>query len=108
MSLRSRTQTNPPCRPPFIGEGVNNALYDSLQLAQQIIKHGLGNLDEAVAEYEAAMLPRASDHVRRNLASGELLFAADAPRGWLKTFTGLDIGSESSSENGDEIGVMVY
>lgn len=79
-------------RPPFVGEGVNYALYDSLQLAQQIIKHGLGDLVGGVSEYEALMFPRWTNLIKRNAESGELLFAPDAPRGWLKAFTGIDIG----------------
>lgn len=78
-------------RPPFVGEGVNHALYDSLQLAQQIIKHGLDDLDGAVSEYESLMVSRAKDLIKKSTASGELLFASDAPRGWLKTFVGMDI-----------------
>ena len=77
-------------RAPFVGEGVNCALYDSLQLAQQIIKHGLDDLRRAVSEYEALMLPRGVDLVKRSMESGELLFAPDAPRSWLKAFAGID------------------
>ncbi|KAF2470017.1 putative monooxygenase [Lindgomyces ingoldianus] len=76
---------------PFVGEGVNCALYDSLRLAQQIIKHGLDDLHRAVSEYEASMLPRGIDLIERSTKSGELYFASDAPKGWLKTFAGIDI-----------------
>ena len=37
---------------PFSGGGVNIALYDSVQLAEQIAKHGLDELNRAVSEYE--------------------------------------------------------
>lgn len=40
------------------GEGVNNALCDSVELARQIVTHGIEYLDAAVAEYEK-MFPRA-------------------------------------------------
>ncbi|RMZ89521.1 hypothetical protein DV736_g3257, partial [Chaetothyriales sp. CBS 134916] len=75
---------------PFVGEGVNCAMTDSLQLAQQIIKHGLGDLDRAVSEYEKVMLPRGIDLINRSTKSGDLLFAPDTPRGWLKAFAGID------------------
>lgn len=54
-------------------------MHDSLQLAQEIIKCGPGKLDEAIARYEKAMFPRAIDLITRSAASGELLFAEDAP-----------------------------
>ena len=76
---------------PFVGEGVNCGLHDSLQLAQQIVKHGLEDLPRAFSEYEALMLPRGIDLIQRSTVAGEFLFARDAPRGWLKTFAGMDI-----------------
>ncbi|OQV07514.1 FAD binding domain-containing protein [Cladophialophora immunda] len=76
---------------PFVGEGVNCAMTDSLQLAQQIVKHGLDDLGGAVSEYERLMVPRAIDLITRSTKSGELFFAPDAPRGWLKTYAGIDI-----------------
>lgn len=54
-------------------------MHDSLQLAQEIINSRPGQLDEAVARYEKAMFPRAIDLITRSAASGELLFAEDAP-----------------------------
>ncbi|KIW99155.1 uncharacterized protein Z519_00818 [Cladophialophora bantiana CBS 173.52] len=75
---------------PFVGEGVNCAMTDSLQLAQQIVKHGVDELDRAVSEYEKLMFPRAIDLISRSAMSGELFFAPDAPRGWLKAFAGID------------------
>ena len=79
---------------PFVGEGVNCALTDSLQLAQQIVKHGPDDLDAAVAEYEKLMFPRAIDLITRSQRSGEFLFAADAPAGWLKAIAGIDSSAE--------------
>lgn len=40
------------------GEGVNNAMTDSLELASKIAEYGLENLERAVREYESIMLPR--------------------------------------------------
>ncbi|EMC92684.1 hypothetical protein BAUCODRAFT_258020 [Baudoinia panamericana UAMH 10762] len=76
---------------PFVGEGVNCAMYDSLQLAQQIVKHGVDDLTAAVAAYEKEMFPRGIDLIQRSAKSGELLFAPDAPRGWLKHHVGIEV-----------------
>lgn len=61
-------------------------MYDSVQLAQQIIKYGPYDLDRAVLEYERLMFPRAIDLIKKSQGSGELLYAPDAPRGWLQAF----------------------
>lgn len=68
-------------------------MYDSFQLAQQIVKHGLDDLNRAVSEYERSMFPRAIDLIEKSTKSGELLFAPDAPRDWLRAFAGIDIDS---------------
>lgn len=65
---------------PFVGEGVNCAMYDSLVLAGQIVERGLDNLDAAVAAYEKDMFERGKDLINRSNASAELLFAQDAPK----------------------------
>ena len=71
---------------PFVGEGVNCAMTDSIQLAQQIVKYGMDDLDRAVAEYEKLMFPRGIDLITRSAISGKLLFAPDAPREFLEIF----------------------
>ena len=63
---------------PFVGEGVNCSMFDSLQLALEIVQSGLEGLEGAVARYEQAMFPRAIDLIARSTASGEMLFAYDA------------------------------
>ncbi len=63
---------------PFQGEGVNCAMFDSLQLAQEIVQCGLERLDEAVERYEEKMFPRAIDLIARSEENGKLLFAQDA------------------------------
>ena len=60
---------------PFVGEGVNCSIYDSLQLAESIKTFGIDRLDEAVAEYEKKMLPRGVDLITRSNANGELMFS---------------------------------
>lgn len=70
---------------------MNCALYDSYQLAKKIIEHGLDGLDRAVSEYEAEMFPRAKDVIQRSMESGDLYFAEDAPKGWLKAVAGMEM-----------------
>ncbi|CZT19871.1 related to tetracycline resistance protein from transposon Tn4351/Tn4400 [Ramularia collo-cygni] len=76
---------------PFEGEGVNCALQDSAQLARKIREYGLGNLDQAVREYEQDMFDRGIDLISRSAESGELLFASDAPTRWLQKM-GIECG----------------
>ncbi|KAK3679686.1 hypothetical protein LTR78_000062 [Recurvomyces mirabilis] len=72
---------------PFAGEGVNCSLHDALQLAEQIVKHGLDDLTSAVSEYEKFMFPRAIAMITESQANGEMLFAEDAPRGFVEVFS---------------------
>ncbi|KAJ3538537.1 hypothetical protein NM208_g5868 [Fusarium decemcellulare] len=66
---------------PFVGEGVNCSMYDSLVLADKIIEFGSGSgLDRAVEEYEKDMFKRGKDLIERSMGSGELLFAEDASK----------------------------
>ncbi|KAI8685416.1 hypothetical protein NCS55_00213500 [Fusarium keratoplasticum] len=77
---------------PFVGEGVNCAMYDSLVLAEKILGFGTGaGLDHAVAEYEMDMFKRGRDLIERSMGSAELLFAEDAPNGLVQIIQG---GSE--------------
>ena len=71
---------------PFVGEGVNCALTDSIQLAQQIKKYGVNELGRAVSEYEKLMLPRGVDLITRSAASAKIFFAPDAPHSIAKIF----------------------
>jgi hypothetical protein len=64
-------------------------MHDSLQLAQQIIKFGIGGLDEAVEEYEKLMLPRAVSMIEDSAMMNEAMFAEDSPAPLLKAFEGL-------------------
>lgn len=70
-------------------------MHDSVELAQQIVKHGLDDLHRAVSEYEELMFPRAIDVIKESTDNGRLLFAPDAPRSFLKAFEGLG-GTESA------------
>ncbi|KAJ6056803.1 uncharacterized protein N7446_007694 [Penicillium canescens] len=67
---------------PFVGDGVNFAMRDSLILAQKLKQFGVSS--QAVAEYEKEMFPYAIDVITRSVASGELFFAEDSPKGFMK------------------------
>ncbi|RMJ03362.1 hypothetical protein CDV36_015109 [Fusarium kuroshium] len=74
---------------PFVGEGVNCAMYDSLVLLDKILEFGTGDdLDRAVAEYEKDMFKRGRDLIERSMESAELLFAEDAPSGLVQIIQG--------------------
>jgi 2-polyprenyl-6-methoxyphenol hydroxylase-like FAD-dependent oxidoreductase len=76
------TRTSPPG-----GDGVNVAMYDSLELAQQIVKLGVGNLDEAVVNYEKLMFPRAKCMIEESTMTNEGMFSEDSPAPLLKMFS---------------------
>jgi 2-polyprenyl-6-methoxyphenol hydroxylase-like FAD-dependent oxidoreductase len=63
-------------------------MHDSLQLAQEIIKFGMGGLDKAVQEYEKLMLPRAVAMIEDSAMMNEAMFAEDSPAPLLKAFEG--------------------
>ncbi|KAL9479493.1 hypothetical protein ACSS6W_004279 [Trichoderma asperelloides] len=65
------------------GDGVNNALNDSAELAKQIIKHGTGNLEAAVVDYEKATLPRAIKAIEKGHWFIQHFFGVDAPQEFL-------------------------
>ena len=75
------------------GDGVNNALYDSAELAKQIIKHGIANLEAAVREYEKAMLPRAIKAIHKGHWFTQEFFGADGPQDFLSA-----AGSQGNSK----------
>ncbi|KAK5728544.1 hypothetical protein LTR15_001680 [Elasticomyces elasticus] len=77
------------------GEGVNRALTDGVSLARSIVKHYEGgDLNIAVREYEAEMLPRVRKEIESNEVKIKLLWASDAPRGFVDAVMGGDFGKE--------------
>ena len=64
---------------PFAGEGVNCALFDSLQLANRIVEHGTGAdaLELAAAQYERDMFERGKNLIDKSNSAAALLFAED-------------------------------
>ena len=75
------------------GNGVNNAMFDRLELARQIIKHGIDGLDQAVVEYEKAMLPRGTQAIQKGQFMTEKLFGPEAPGSFFKAI-GVDVGQK--------------
>ena len=62
------------------GEGVNVAMHDSLQLAQEIERCGLENLAEAVRRYEESMLPKGAEHIEDGEMMSKLFYEKDSPK----------------------------
>lgn len=65
------------------------AMHDSLDLAQQIIKLGVERLDEAVANYEKLMFPRAKDTIENSATMNEGMFSEDSPEPLLRMFSAM-------------------
>lgn len=59
-------------------------MFDSYQLAQKISKYGIDRLDQAVAEYEQNMFPRAVELISDSARHGEMLFGPDGPKPFLE------------------------
>ncbi|KAK0816339.1 hypothetical protein LTR91_015608 [Friedmanniomyces endolithicus] len=85
------------------GEGVNRALTDGVSLARRIVAHYRvlgdedgkdGDLDAAVREYEAEMLPRVMQEREENKTKVMLLWAADAPNSFVEAVMGGHVGQE--------------
>jgi 2-polyprenyl-6-methoxyphenol hydroxylase-like FAD-dependent oxidoreductase len=70
-------------------------MYDSLQLAQQIVKFGTEHLDRAIEEYEKLMFPRAKAMIEDSAMMNEMMFSKDAPEPMLQMFG-------AAMHNGDE------
>jgi 2-polyprenyl-6-methoxyphenol hydroxylase-like FAD-dependent oxidoreductase len=59
------------------GEGINIAMTDSLKLGSKIAKYGTENLDKAVQEYEADMLPRGIGMIAEGNAMANVMYSED-------------------------------
>ena len=53
-------------------------MYGSFQLAKQIARFGVGNLGQAVAEYEQQMFPRAAELLSSSIDVQNVFFAKNA------------------------------
>lgn len=74
---------------PFAGEGANLALYDGALLALAIAAHP-GDLETALASYEAELFPRSADTAGDTANMLDVLFSDDSPRGLVEIFKDLD------------------
>jgi 2-polyprenyl-6-methoxyphenol hydroxylase-like FAD-dependent oxidoreductase len=72
---------------PFAGEGANLAMQDGAELARAIVEHP-GDIEAALASYEAAMFPRAQAAAADSAANLVELFAPDAGRRLAGMFAG--------------------
>lgn len=64
---------------PFAGEGANLALHDGAELALALVEHG-PDVEAALAQYEAAMFPRAEASAEESARSLELCFGDGTPQ----------------------------
>ena len=86
---------------PFAGEGVNAAMLDALQLAEGIIAtYDLSSesLDCKVKEYELNMFPRAQGIMTETWENLQVIFADDAPMGFVRLMESHGPPPESSRE----------
>lgn len=63
---------------PFVGEGVNMAMLDSVILVRKLREFGISR--QAIGEYEKDMFERAGDVIRRSVESGKLYYDWNAPK----------------------------
>jgi 2-polyprenyl-6-methoxyphenol hydroxylase-like FAD-dependent oxidoreductase len=72
---------------PPSGEGANLAMYDGAELGKAIAAHR-GDLEAALAEYEAAMFVRSANEAAEAASMLRLCFGDDAPYGLIDFFRG--------------------
>lgn len=70
--------------PPFVGDGCNCAMRDSIILSQRLKEFGITK--EAVAAYEKEMHGFAIDLIERSLEAGDLFFHQNAPAALIEGF----------------------
>lgn len=64
--------------PPYAGEGVNMAMQDALDLAQNLTGNEYQSIQDSIASYERKMLARTSEITAVTLQSTQMLHAKDA------------------------------
>ncbi|KAJ5948542.1 hypothetical protein N7454_001849 [Penicillium verhagenii] len=75
------------------GDGVNNAMHDSVDLARHIISHGIHDLESATLAYEEAMRPRAVAAIQKGHWMTHHMFLAAGPA---------EIVAAMGADDGDE------
>ncbi|KAK1676144.1 hypothetical protein BDP55DRAFT_742115 [Colletotrichum godetiae] len=96
---------------PFVGEGVNMAMYDALKLAEsKSNEYGKdpSELEKAVKEYETEMFGRAQDFIKRCIMSEEIFFAEDGARRFINIIShAVDFSKNNCLSMGSEPGGLV-
>ncbi|WP_415326092.1 FAD-dependent oxidoreductase [Chryseobacterium sp. MMS23-Vi53] len=77
--------------PPYAGEGVNMAMQDAFELAENLTNNEFQNIKSAISNYEKNMLKRASEITEITLFNTEMLHAPNAIENLLKMFQGEEI-----------------
>ncbi|QRV91017.1 FAD-binding domain protein [Ceratobasidium sp. AG-Ba] len=86
---------------PYAGEGVNAAMWDSLELAKAIIEGvKTGNLNEHIQQYEKEMFERAHESARRTNRNKESLFAKNFPDSVAEVMEEIQQGSGNAAGPG--------
>ena len=62
------------------GDGVNNAMHDSVDLARHIISHGINDLESATLAYEEAVRLRAMATIQKGHWMTRHMFLAAGPQ----------------------------
>ncbi|GAA5098563.1 NAD(P)/FAD-dependent oxidoreductase [Chryseobacterium ginsengisoli] len=74
--------------PPYAGEGVNMAMQDAFELAENLTNNEFKDVKSAISNYEQEMLKRASKITETTLFNTEMLHAPNAIENLLKMFQG--------------------
>ncbi|MGH9061529.1 MAG: FAD-dependent oxidoreductase [Acidimicrobiales bacterium] len=72
--------------PPFSGQGVNMALVDAVELAEELTSPTHPTADEAIAAYEARMLARMTPAIEETLGSQNRIISPDGAKSLLAAF----------------------
>lgn len=72
--------------PPYTGEGVNMAMLDAFELAEQLTANDFSEIKTAISRYEKAMCQRAAEITEVTLQSMENMHSKEAFKFLLDTF----------------------
>ncbi|WP_394665123.1 FAD-dependent oxidoreductase [uncultured Chryseobacterium sp.] len=72
--------------PPYAGEGVNMAMQDAFELAENLTDNDFKDAKSALSNYEKSMLKRASEITEITLNSTEMLHSENAIQNLLNMF----------------------